>query len=83
MVTPNMGSCEVQINLNSKSFPWETQMISQSNFLLEYKSKMEYRSLDFDPVGQVTFKEAEEDALFQKELADTMRDSTESFSRSV
>ena len=50
--------CEVQINSNSKRFRWETQMISQLiDCLLEYKSKMEYRSLDFDADKQIQYQE--------------------------
>ena len=52
------GPCEVQMSSNSKRFRWDTEMISQLiDCLLQYKSKMEYRSLDFDADKQIQYQE--------------------------
>lgn len=51
--------------------------------LINNKRKHLQKKLSAAPRDELLIKEAKEDAIFQKELVDTMRDSTESFSRSV
>ena len=51
--------------------------------LIDNKRKHLQEKLSAAQMDELVIKEAKEDALFRKELADAMRESTESFSRSV
>lgn len=53
-----MADGEVSSTLTSKRFRWETDTVRQLiDCLLEYKSKMAYRNLDFDADKQIQYQE--------------------------